>query len=45
MSAIDSVLLAQNDIWIAAVALEHGLPLATRDPHFSLVSGLTTLLW
>lgn len=37
--------IPQNDIWIAAIALEHDLPLATRDPHFSLVSGLTTLRW
>jgi tRNA(fMet)-specific endonuclease VapC len=25
--------IPQNDIWIASVALEHDLPLATRDPH------------
>lgn len=29
-----------NDIWIAAVALQHGLPLFTRDIHFSHISGL-----
>jgi tRNA(fMet)-specific endonuclease VapC len=23
-----------NDIWIAALVLRHGLPLATRDRHF-----------
>ncbi len=37
--------IPQNDIWIAAIALEHNLPLATRDHHFSLVSGLTLLAW
>lgn len=37
--------IPQNDIWIAAVALEHNLPLATRDPHFAQVSGLTVLQW
>ncbi|MEA3465950.1 MAG: type II toxin-antitoxin system VapC family toxin [Thermodesulfobacteriota bacterium] len=29
-----------NDIWIAAVALQHGLPLYTLDKHFSYVEGL-----
>ncbi|MCG6880273.1 MAG: type II toxin-antitoxin system VapC family toxin [Deltaproteobacteria bacterium] len=29
-----------NDIWIAAVAFEHGLPLYTMDQHFSHVEGL-----
>lgn len=37
--------IPQNDVWIAAVALEHNLPLATRDPHFSQVTGLTVLHW
>lgn len=29
-----------NDIWIAAVAFQHGLPLLTRDEHFSRIAGL-----
>jgi tRNA(fMet)-specific endonuclease VapC len=29
-----------NDLWIAAVALEHGLVLYTRDAHFRAVPGL-----
>jgi len=29
-----------NDIWIAAVAFQHGLQMATRDKHFSLIKGL-----
>ena len=29
-----------NDIWIAAVAFQHGLPLYTMDQHFSRVEGL-----
>jgi len=37
--------IPQNDIWIAAVALEHDLPLITRDPHFFHVTGLTVLRW
>jgi tRNA(fMet)-specific endonuclease VapC len=26
--------IPRNDVWIAAVALEHGLPLLTLDAHF-----------
>ena len=37
--------IPQNDIWIAAFAREHGLPLATTDPHFKHVQGLNTLSW
>ncbi len=29
-----------NDIWIAAVAMEHGYKLFTHDRHFELVPGL-----
>lgn len=29
-----------NDIWIAATALQHGLPLCTLDKHFAHVDGL-----
>ena len=29
-----------NDIWIAAVAFQHGLKLFTRDRHFRHVAGL-----
>ncbi|MBE1426182.1 putative nucleic acid-binding protein [Desulfomicrobium macestii] len=29
-----------NDIWIAATAAQHGLPLYTRDSHFSKIEGL-----
>ena len=32
-----------NDLWIAALALEHGLVLYTRDAHFSKVAGLACL--
>lgn len=34
-----------NDVWIAAVAREHQLPLATQDAHFERVSGLKLLSW
>ncbi|MHB0980923.1 MAG: PIN domain-containing protein [Thermoleophilia bacterium] len=29
-----------NDLWIAAGAFEHGVPLLTRDDHFRHVDGL-----
>jgi tRNA(fMet)-specific endonuclease VapC len=32
-----------NDLWIAAIALEHGLVLYTRDAHFTKVPGLACL--
>ena len=37
--------IPENDIWIAAVALECSMPLATRDAHFQKVDGLTLLQW
>ena len=38
-------LIPDNDIWIAALAREYKLPLATRDQHFAAVPGLQTLAW
>ncbi len=29
-----------NDLWIAALAQRHGLPVYTRDTHFQAVPGL-----
>lgn len=37
--------IPQNDIWIAAIALQMNLPLATADKHFQRVDELTVLLW
>ena len=37
--------IPQNDIWIAAIALQSGLPLATCDAHFGHVTGLQLLRW
>ncbi|MEA2564785.1 MAG: tRNA(fMet)-specific endonuclease VapC [Acidobacteriota bacterium] len=33
--------IPENDVWIAAVCIEHGLSLATSDGHFREVEGLT----
>ena len=38
-------LIPENDLWIAALALECDIPLATRDAHFARVPGLTVLDW
>ena len=37
--------IPQNDVRIAAVALEYNLPVATRDRHFEYVEGLSVLNW
>jgi tRNA(fMet)-specific endonuclease VapC len=37
--------IPENDIWIAAVALQYGLPLATRDEHLNSVPGLAAEAW
>jgi tRNA(fMet)-specific endonuclease VapC len=37
--------IPENDIWIAAVAKQHQLTLATRDRHFSDVEGLLVENW
>lgn len=37
--------LPENDVWIAALALQHRVILATRDAHFQQVEGLKTVSW
>jgi predicted nucleic acid-binding protein len=37
--------IPENDVWIAAIVIEHRLPLATRDRHFRAVKGLEVLSW
>jgi predicted nucleic acid-binding protein len=34
-----------NEIWIAALAVQHGLPIVSRDRHFDLVPGVRRLGW
>jgi tRNA(fMet)-specific endonuclease VapC len=34
-----------NDLWIAALARQHALPLLSRDQHFDLVPGLKRVVW
>ena len=37
--------IPENDIWIAALAVQHELPVVTRDRHYDLVEGVTKLYW
>ena len=37
--------IPDNDIWIAAIALQRGLILVTRDAHFDEVESLQTERW
>ena len=37
--------IPNNDIWIAAIAMQHGLILVTRDAHFDEVESLQTERW
>lgn len=37
--------LPENDLWIAALALQHDLTLVTRDAHFQKVESLKTAAW
>ena len=34
-----------NDVWIAALARQHSLPVLSRDRHFDRVTGLTRIPW
>lgn len=37
--------IPENDIWIAAACLILGVPLLTRDDHFTRVYGLQVISW
>jgi tRNA(fMet)-specific endonuclease VapC len=37
--------IPENDIWIAAIARQHGLTLISRDSHFAEVEELEILTW
>jgi tRNA(fMet)-specific endonuclease VapC len=36
-------MIPQNDIWIAAAALQADVPILTRDGHFARIRGLTVV--
>jgi tRNA(fMet)-specific endonuclease VapC len=37
--------IPENDIWIAAVAKTHSLPLVTKDKHFKEIDDLNIVHW
>lgn len=37
--------IPENDIWIAALAKQHDLTLASRDEHFDVVPGIVRVAW
>ena len=37
--------IPENDLWIAATAMQHGLTLVTRDRHFQEIDGLALATW
>jgi tRNA(fMet)-specific endonuclease VapC len=37
--------IPENDLWIAAIALEHDLIVATRDAHFGEIDNLKVEMW
>jgi tRNA(fMet)-specific endonuclease VapC len=37
--------IPENDVWISALAVEHGLEIVSRDEHFDEVVGLRRRGW
>ena len=37
--------IPMNDLWIAAIARQHKLPVLSRDTHFDHVAGLVRIGW
>jgi len=37
--------IPDNDLWIAALVRQHGLPLLSNDAHFDCVGDLTRIDW
>ncbi|MBV6402470.1 MAG: Ribonuclease VapC2 [Anaerolineales bacterium] len=37
--------IPENDIWIAAIAVQHNLTLISRDGHFSEIENLKIIAW
>jgi tRNA(fMet)-specific endonuclease VapC len=38
-------IIPDNDLWIAALAIQHNLPLVSRDQHFGNITGLNWQMW
>ena len=37
--------IPENDIWIAAIAIQNDIPLVTRDNHFKEIENLSLITW
>ncbi|MDT8392186.1 MAG: type II toxin-antitoxin system VapC family toxin [Lentisphaeria bacterium] len=37
--------IPENDIWIAALARQHGIALVSRDEHFKVVDDIELIAW
>lgn len=37
--------IPENDIWISALARQHGLPILSQDEHFDRVEGIERISW
>ncbi len=37
--------IPQNDTWIAALAVQHHLPVLTKDRHFETIAGVRCVSW
>jgi tRNA(fMet)-specific endonuclease VapC len=37
--------IPENDIWIAAMAIQYGLTLMSNDSHFDFVTGINRVSW
>ncbi|HVT02657.1 MAG TPA: type II toxin-antitoxin system VapC family toxin [Thermoanaerobaculia bacterium] len=37
--------IPENDVWVAALSVQYGLPIVSRDAHFDHVAGLEWLSW
>jgi len=44
-SETDRTADSANDAWIAALAIQHGLPILSRDEHFDGLPGVQRIGW
>jgi tRNA(fMet)-specific endonuclease VapC len=45
MQRSKGLMLPDNDLWIAATAIQYGITLAARDHHFTWIAGLALAQW
>lgn len=44
IQSFTEVYLPENDLWIAALCVEHNMPLATSDEHFTAIEELQLIV-